>query len=247
MMFDALGKVNGPQSVAAMANGYGHLRTWPIRMALRNALGTMGPERFPDIVKSYDSKDEHFRTVLLQSFSRRQPDKEFYPVIKKALLKDANEMARFWAALALVAYRKPETVEALERALDDPSVAVQNRAAMTLKGMMVIASEEQKKRIFEKLLARYHEFGPDSQRADVEWGWRTIGEAIKDGFGVEGQNALIHILNGKDLELGQLTWKVLFLPNDAQWHPMTRDEMEKLYRHYPGKADREPYPLMKAN
>jgi hypothetical protein len=174
----------------------------------------------------------------MQSLGRRQPAKEYYPIIKKAMVEDSNEMARFWAAMALVSYRSPETVDLLHKALDDSSVAVQNRAAITLKGMMKVASEDKKKQIFEKLLARYREFGPDCTRSDKDWGWRTIGESIKEGFGSEGVDALIQILNGKDLHLAQSTWKVLFLPNDEKWHPMTREEMENLYRYYPGRPDR---------
>ncbi|MFA6567913.1 MAG: hypothetical protein WCS96_06845, partial [Victivallales bacterium] len=47
----------------------------------------------------------------------------------------------------------------------------------------------------------------------------------------------LDILNGKNVELARLTWKVFFLPSDDKWHPITREDMEKRYRFYPGGAD----------
>jgi HEAT repeat protein len=54
------------------------------------------------------------------------------------MLEDPNEQVRWWAAFALARgrYTTQENAQAMYKALDDTSDAVQNRAATSLKGMM---------------------------------------------------------------------------------------------------------------
>jgi len=237
MVFDALGKVNGHNSVAAIAKGFGKVNTFPVRMALYKALAAMGPDRYADVAKAYDTKDDLFRTVLLQSFARKDGVSQYFPVIKRAILDDSQEQARWWAAKALTGYRSQETLELLYKAMDDKLYMVQNRAVQSIGVMLSHASPEMKQRIFDKLIAKYQEFGAGCKRTDCEWGWRPIGGAIRDGFEVQGKTALLDILNGNNTELAQLTWRVFFQPNDDRWHPIAKDDMEKRYRFYPGGAD----------
>ena len=237
MAFDALGKVSGPQSVAAMARGFAKVNTFPVRMALRDTLAVLGPERYADVAKSYDTQDDYFRRVLLESFTRRNGTPESLAVLQRAL-HDPNDKVRWWAANAYQ-YQgfKPEHAEALLAALDDASGAVQCRAAVSLTGMVRRMSDDLKQRCFDKLLARYREFDAGCRRSDAEWGWRPIGETLRDGFDTRGKEALLAILNGGKSDLARLTWRVFFQPNDEHWHPIARDDMEQKYRFHPGNAD----------
>jgi len=242
MVFDALGKVNGSDTVAAMAQGFAKVNTWPVRMALRDALSKMGMERFDDIMKAYDTKDSYFRIVLMQSLSRGGPSgNKFGPLLRRAASQDPEEQARWWAvnALASARYLGEDTLEVLYQALDDSSHTVQNRAASSLGKPLASGrvSETLKQRCFDKLLARYQEFGAGCQRTDAEWGWRPIGETLWNAFGDKGKNALLDILNGKNIELAQLTWRVFFQPSETAWHPIAKEDVERRYRFYPGGAD----------
>ncbi len=237
MVFDALGKVNSSGSVAAMANGFGKVNTFPARMALRNALAAMEPERYADVAGSYDTNDSYYRTVLVQSWSRRNGTPEYLTVLKRAI-KDPNDKVRWWAAFAFSYHSiTPENMEILYKALDDSNGAVQSRAAMTLKNMIPKMSAEMKQRVFDKLMDKYQEFGAGCKRTDYDWGWRPIGETIRDGFGSQGKKALLAILNGTNTDLAQLTWRVFFQPNDSEWHPVNKDDMERRYLFYPGGPD----------
>jgi hypothetical protein len=175
--------------------------------------------------------------VLLQSFTRRNGTPEYLAVLKRAI-NDSNEKVRWWAAFAF-GYNstQPENIEILFKALDDSSGMVQSRAAITLKGMVPKMTEEMKQRFFDKLMVRYQEFGAGCKRTDFDWGWRPIGETIRDSFSDKGKNTLLAILNGKNTELAKLTWRVFFQPNDGDWHPIAKEDMEKRYRFYPGEAD----------
>jgi len=98
-------------------------------------------------------------------------------------------------------------------------------------------SDEMKQRVFDKLMLRYQEFGDGCKRTDYDWGWRPIGEVIRDGFETQGKTAMLDILNGENTQLAQLTWRVFFQPNDDQWHPIAREDMERRYRFYPDKEE----------
>ncbi|MEO6788803.1 MAG: HEAT repeat domain-containing protein, partial [Chthoniobacteraceae bacterium] len=203
MVFDALGKVNGPHSVAAMARGFGKMNTFPVRMALRDTLAVLGPERSADVAKSYDTQDDYFRRVLLESFTRHNGTPESLALITRAL-HDPNDKVRWWAANAFQYQSvKAENIEALLAALDDSSDAVQSRAAVSLVGMVRKMSDEMKQRCFDKLLARYREFDTGCQRSDAEWGWRPFGETLRDGFGNQGKDTLLAILNSGKTDLAK--------------------------------------------
>jgi hypothetical protein len=153
---------------------------------------------------------------------------------------DPDPMVRYRAAYSLAVYPGMDTAATLLKLLDDPCHEVQSRAARSVNCLLengIYISAEMRNRLFEKLMARYQEFGPGSNRADKDWGLRPFGEANLDQFGIEGKNALIDILNGKNTELAKLTWQVLFLHEDYHWPAVTREKMEANYRYYPGRPD----------
>jgi hypothetical protein len=237
MIFDALGKVNGPGTLAALADGFARMNTFPVRMALRNALAAMPPERTADLIKSYDTKDSYFRRVLAESFTRRNNPPEIHEVLRRSI-RDEHPKVRWWSAYGYgyVRYTE-ETGEALLAALDDINGAVQSRAAMTLRDLSAKLSPEAKKRFFSKLVQLYKEFGSGSTRSDREWGWRPMGETLRDGFGDEGRAVLLNLLNQGEPTLASLTWRVFFQPNENAWHIISKDDMERRYRFHPGGAD----------
>ena len=130
-----------------------------------------------------------------------------------------------------------QSAAALLKLLDDPCDAVQSRAARSINCTLqnaIFVSAEMRKRLFDKLMDKYQQFGPNSTRTDKDWGFRPFGEAIRDGFGTDGKNALIDILNGKDTDLAKLSWQILFLQEDYHRAPGSREKMEANYEYYPG-------------
>jgi hypothetical protein len=259
MMIDALGEVNSSKSLAAIATAFDNQPLWPVRRATIVAVGRMGKGRHPDILKAFNnSKNAYFRAVLLESvYDTEQPDKrafymmipEFYEMLQKGA-NDPDEQVRLRAAYSLTVYPRMETAEILLKMLDDSSDAVQSRAARSINCMLqnaIYISLAMQQRLLDKLMARYHQFGPECKRKDAQWGWWLFGDAIRQGFGVKGKNALIDILNGSDIELAKRTWQVLFLNEDYRWMPMPREEMEANYRYYPGRPDHIACPHVAVN
>jgi hypothetical protein len=243
MAMDALGRVNGPRSVAAIAEAVNQRSVFVMERAAMTAWSQMGPERSEDLKTVLDHPNPFVRATLLESLTRRKPDPAFLPLLRKGL-EDPVERVRAWAATALANDVSEDRAQLLLKALDDRSGWVQNRAATSLKGMVCSGrvSEELKRQILGKLVARFKEFGPKSARSDREWGWRPIGDAILEGFGHQGPAELAKILNGTDTPLAQLAWQVLFLRDDGWgWHPKTAEEANRDYRYYPGLPSREVY------
>jgi hypothetical protein len=236
IVFESLGKANGPNSLPAIVKGFAKVNTWPTRRGLLAGIAAMPPERYADVVASFDIGDTYYRICLMEALTRRGPVTEYIPLIMKGLA-DPSEDVRWQAVHALGIYPAREAAPLLLQALDDRSDSVQSRAAVSLRGMLPRVQKEVKEAIFRKLMAKYNQFGPNCKRSDHEWGWRPIGDALRDGFGAQGKNALIDILNGPNTELAKLAWKNLFLPEDSQWHLIPRAEMEKNYRYYPGMPD----------
>ena len=248
MVIDALGKVNGPNSVDAVTKGFSSLPTWSVRRATVVALNKMGTQHAVDIVKAFKTDDAYLRAVILESiYDMENPDKNYvsYPLVPELFglakkgAEDPSPKVR-WQALYTLAAFPNYSADICLKAIDDPVDEVQNRAATSIRLILRTAfyvSPEMKQKMLDKLLMRYNEFGAGCKRTDADWGWRPIGDAIKDGFGTKGKNALIDILNGKNTELAKLTWQVLFLPEYDNWHIISKDEMENRYRYYPGRRD----------
>ena len=249
MVIDSLGKINSPDSVAAITKGFSNLPTWSVRRASIVALSRMGLEHYAQIVKAFDSDDPLLRAMLMESiYDCENPDKnlvnypliwELYNLAKKGV-KDPSPKVRWQALYSISAFPNSGAIDVCLEALDDPVDEVQNRAATSIKLILQTAfftSADKRQRLLDKLLEKYNEFGPNCKRTDADWGWRPIGDAIRDSFGTKGKNALINILNGKNTELAKLTWQVLFLPEDMKWYPISREEMESRYRYYPGRPD----------
>jgi len=244
MMIDAFAEINGPKTMAAIEIAFKRHPVWPVRRATILALGKMGKARRPDILKAFGSDDAYFRAVLLESiYDTEQPDKSaFYqgvPEFSEMLRRgsaDPDPGVRLRAAYSLSVYPNMDTAELLLKLLDDSVDEVQSRAARSINSMLqnaIYISAPMRGKLFEKLMTRYLEFGQDSKRTDAEWGFRPFGEAIRAGFGIEGKNALIDILNGSNIDLAKLTWQVLFLHEDYRWPPVAREKMEAQYQYYP--------------
>jgi len=244
MLIDAFAEINGPNTLAAIEVAFKRHPIWPVRRATIIAIGKMGKARRPDILKAFASDNAYLRAVLLESiYDTEQPDKcafyqgvpEFYEMLRRGS-RDPDASVRLRAAYSLSVYPNIETAELLLKLLDDPVDEVQSRAARSVNCMLqnaIYISAQMRSRLFEKLMTRYLEFGHDSKRSDSEWGFRPFGEAIRSGFGIEGKNALIDILNGSNIELAKLTWQVLFLHEDYRWPPVAREKMEANYQFYP--------------
>jgi HEAT repeats len=136
------------------------------------------------------------------------------PVFKEGL-RDKARFPRFAAAEALGnVTHSAEAVELLIAALNDSDPAVTNRAAASLGKLVALKQAETgplRPKILAALTAAFEKHS-DAKRADADWGWRPVGNAMLE-CGEEGAAALRRIRDQRaDARLAGLAWQVVDLP-----------------------------------
>jgi hypothetical protein len=136
------------------------------------------------------------------------------PVLQAASA-DESRFTRVAAAEALGNVRRaPEVLPLLFTALDHSDPAVAARAAVSL-GVIALRNESafsaQRPAMLGKLAPAFARYGSAEQRADADWGYRPVGNALR-AFGEEGAARLRAMRDQKtDPRLAEIAWRVLDL------------------------------------
>jgi hypothetical protein len=241
-VIDALGTLNGPNTVAVIGQALGAYPFAGTRLAARTAWSAMFPDSTQDLVSLYHrTTSPYVRTAIIEMLvsKRAVPAIEAIPAFRP-LVNDAagnqNATLRSLAAFATAYYPDRESAELLLKLMDDPSDVVQN-AAVFSSGQVArcIDDKEMRDSIFQKLLNREKLYGAGSNRDDQDWGYRVVDEALIFGFGPRGEHHVVDVLNGDDPKLADEAWRVLFHPNDGwNFYPIDRESGEALYAYHPG-------------
>jgi hypothetical protein len=82
-------------------------------------------------------------------------------------------------------------------------------------------------RALNSLTALFRQFGDRSQRTDIEWGFRPVGNAML-AFGAEGGRRLQAMIDQQqDRQLAELAWQVLYIRQGMEnFCPLTEPEQE---------------------
>ena len=66
--------------------------------------------------------------------------------------------------------------------------------------------------MLDSLIRQFQQFGDGCTRADADWGFRPVGNAIL-AFGGESVKRLTQLMEKKDdAQLAELAWQVLYVP-----------------------------------
>ena len=181
-----------------------------------------------------------------------------------ACAQDTDRYVRFLAVHGLQVFGKNASArETLLKALNDPDMVVQDRAATSLAIGLVEGStieprlglesairilktptgplreiklDRTQKSGLKALVRKFTEFGDGSKRTDLEWGFRAVGNAIL-AFGSEGGKSLQQMIDQKtDKRLALLAWQVLYIRQGMENFctvPGTEEENGRIYATYP--------------
>jgi HEAT repeat protein len=122
-----------------------------------------------------------------------------------------------------------------ERMSADRDAAVQSRAAVALAQAHARLPPEdpQRREALDWLEEFLRGYGDGSQRADRDWGWRPLGNALLE-FGPAGRERLERLLaNPSNRTLSDLAWRVLYLRQGDQFFPVTEDEDRAAHARHP--------------
>jgi len=209
-----LSKLHGPTSASALFAALDKYDNHMLRECAIIALRRLNPFPYDEIsAAALDSPNPLIREAAMRSLIT-QANTSMLPTLEQGLA-DKAQFPRFAAAEALGNLRKsPEAVGTLIAALKHEDPVVVNRSASSLARIAVRNEKElveHRAKALNALIAAFRHHS-DDQRADAEWGWRVIGNAILD-FGDEGSDALRKIRDqSKSPRLADLAWRVVDLP-----------------------------------
>jgi HEAT repeat protein len=122
-----------------------------------------------------------------------------------------------------------------ERMTADRDAAVQSRAAVALAQAHSRLPPEDPRRAesldwLDEFLRGY---GDGTQRADRDWGWRPLGNALLE-YGPAGRERLERLLaDPSNRSLSDLAWRILFLRQGDQFFPVTEVEDRAAHARHP--------------
>jgi len=235
----ALRTANRPESVPKLLESVERFGNHMLCEVVVSTLARCKPPPRARLVEALKkSPNPRVRSTAIRALEFMMDD-DLVPVFI-ASLDDADRYVRYTAAKGLAAVRgNPKVVEVLIAATRHEDVVVSDRAAVSLGA---IASRNEKKpaqlrpRMLEALAALFEQFGDGCKRADADWGYRPVGNALLD-MGGEGEAVLRSFMKQtSDRRLAELAWVVLELPQrTGQFTIVTEKENEEAFRKRPRK------------
>jgi uncharacterized lipoprotein YddW (UPF0748 family) len=236
MAAQVLRDLSGPESVArllAALDRHGN------HMLCENAMFTLmklKPAPTAELVRALSHKNPTVRSVAMRALVPLSgPD--IAPAIVKAM-DDPDLFVRFAATEALSnVNRTPSVIETLIAATQRADVVVANRAATSLAALAVRRQKENeplRPRIIEVLKALFAKCGDGCARADADWGYRAVGNALLR-LKPEGEAVLQEFMDQrKDRRLAGLAWKTLHIRQDrGTFSEVTEKENDEAFKKRP--------------
>ncbi|MBN2455864.1 MAG: HEAT repeat domain-containing protein [Sedimentisphaerales bacterium] len=165
-------------------------------------------------------------------------DKDMIEMLKDAVLNDSSPDVGKYAAFGLgYVENDSEVVEVLIKATEKENPMVSDTAARAL-GMIAARNEESINPLRPKMLAAleklFAKLGDGCKRADAEWGYRPVGNALV-AMGEEGQAILKKFMNQKeDFKLAEQAWKSLYIRQRPHpFWPVTEEENAEAFKKRP--------------
>jgi hypothetical protein len=232
----ALGARRDPAACAPLLQAIERHDNHMLRECVIIALRRMQPVPVSELsAAAIQSRNPRIREVAMRALLVHATP-ALLPVFR-AGLQDPARFPRFAAAEALGNIAKnTEAIEVLLGALEHADPVVVNRAAVSLGKLAALRRPETQSlhpKMLAALIATFRKHA-DATRADAEWGWRPIGNAILE-FGDDGVAALRRIRDDiGDPRLADLAWRVVDLtqrPNT--FSTVTAEENEAAMRRRP--------------
>jgi HEAT repeat protein len=233
----ALGDNNRPESTAKMLVAVDRFGAHPLVETVLSALPQIRPLPRAELATAAST---HANPLVRSTAMRalvEMPDKTLLKVFT-AGLHDADRFVRFAAAEGLGNLGPSvEAVRVLLGALRHEDPVVSDRAATSLA---VIITQHQseidplRSAVAAELRNLYGRLGDGCRRADAEWGYRPVGDALLK-LGPEGEQILKAFLaQTHDRRLALQAWKSLYIRHDSQaFSEITEKENEEAFRHLP--------------
>jgi HEAT repeat protein len=213
----ALRDINRPESVAKLLAAVQRFPAHPLMESVAFTLIKIQPLPRAELAKAATGHGNPVVRVVAMRALAAMANAELVPVFAKGL-NDADRFVRFSAAQALGnVTRCQRAVETLIEATKQDNVVVSNRAATSLAQIALRRDKEVQSlrpKMIEALRNLYAKLGDGCARADADWGYRPVGNALLK-FGADGERVLQEFMDQrKDRRLAEQAWKSLYIRHE---------------------------------
>jgi hypothetical protein len=200
--------------------------------------GKLGDTHYELILSKTSSPDPKVREVAWNALRRFAPARteRLGNAALRALKEDSDPYVK---ELALSEFTnleaKPEYLDALYESLTRETDAVVQICAC--KALISLARQDPNQfqaKALQTVTAFFRQYGEGCGRSDKDWGWRAVGNTLRDGFGEAGKAALEQMRQQKeDRHLAELAWRVIYLKQENGFTPMTEEQDREAHLHHP--------------
>jgi HEAT repeat protein len=237
----ALRDVNRPASAARLLAAVRQWGNHPLNEIVVTTLARIAPAPREELAAAaVDDDHPTVRTVAMRALVPLA-NRDLLPTFIQGL-SDSDRYVRFAAAVALGNVRKsPEAIQALVEATRHEDPVVSDRAATSL-GLVYERHEEETDPLRPQVLAAlkdlYAQLGDGCCRADAEWGYRPVGNALLK-LGSEGESVLRQFMEQTtDRRLADQAWRSLYIRQDnGTFSEVTEQENEAALKKRPAWLD----------
>jgi hypothetical protein len=214
----ALRDLHRPESAAKLLAAVQRFPTHPLMETAVFTLMRIQPAPRAELAQAATGHGNPAVRVVAMRALAALANAELVPVFAKGLI-DADRYVRFSAAQALAnVTRNPQAVEALIEATKQDNVVVSDRAATSLAMIALRRHEKEieplRPKMIEALKNLYAKLGDGCTRADADWGYRPVGNALLK-FDADGEKVLEEFMDQrKDRRLAEQAWKSLYVRLD---------------------------------
>ena len=123
----------------------------------------------------------------------------------------------------------------MQAAIDgDLDSVVQVNACRTLASLARQDPGQFRARALKSATTFFRQYGTGCVRSDKDWGWRIVGNTLKDYFETEGKAALDQLMQQKeDQQLADLAWRVVYLKQEDGFTPITEEQEREAHLKHP--------------
>ncbi len=210
----ALGKLGDPASAGPILETVRNFPSHPTSEMASLALLRLNPFPSAALAAALADPDENVRTVATKAFVAKADSG-----VRDALVKGMQDPAGYVAFASAEALgkirRDPAAVKALIAATSSDKPMVSTRAATSLAEVLTRNEpeiESLRPGILKALESQFRQYGKDSKRKDVEWGYRPVGNALI-ACGPPGEAFLQALIDheAEDPDLAVNAWKCLYI------------------------------------
>ncbi len=239
-----LSSMAGPDSLkkildAIVSHGNMQYNLFAVTPAVRQmkSKGTLGAAQKNMLRDYFTHTNPGVRQAVVYAVKGTGLAPEFKNELMNMASSDSDDFCKATAMRALPVFGIEAVFPVLKKNMEGTNEVMQVRAAEAFEMQAGIGLHPYEDKVLSLLLQQFKKYGSDSKRSDLEWGWRSVGNAIV-AIGSAGEAALEELMRNPqtDEQLAELAWRVVYIPQQRRKYVNSSIEQDELaHRKHPTK------------